>query len=141
MGNSQRFFVPATTAVQKMKFSIKDFFSKCDQITFTAGILNGKLHFLCSEPARFDMIIPRYLSLTINEIKQRLTLSWRRSLSYRYQSLSAMILSLWKSAFSNLIVFCSNIIFFPLLMQETQKWPLMQSLEITVNAKFSRVSW
>ena len=41
-----------------MKFSIKDFFSKCDQIppqktadlvTFTAEILNGKLHFLCSE--------------------------------------------------------------------------------------------
>ena len=28
---------------QKMKFSIKDFFSKCDQ-----EILNGKLHFLCS---------------------------------------------------------------------------------------------
>ena len=27
---------------QKMKFSIKDFFSKCDQV------LNGKLHFLCS---------------------------------------------------------------------------------------------
>ena len=39
---------------QKMKFSIKDFFSKCDQIrrkllvTFTEEILNGKLHFLCS---------------------------------------------------------------------------------------------
>ena len=33
---------------QKMKFSIKDFFSKCDQIqvTFTEEILNGKLH-LC----------------------------------------------------------------------------------------------
>ena len=30
---------------QKMKFSIKDFFSKCDQIR---RILNGKLHFLCS---------------------------------------------------------------------------------------------
>ena len=35
-----------------MKFSIKDFFSKCDQIrrtadtvTFTEEILNGKLHF------------------------------------------------------------------------------------------------
>ena len=27
-----------------MKFSIKDFFSKCD----TEEILNGKLHFLCS---------------------------------------------------------------------------------------------
>ena len=36
-----------------MKFSIKDFFSKCDQIRsvlkkFTKEILNGKLHFLCS---------------------------------------------------------------------------------------------
>ena len=34
---------------KKMKFSIKDFFSKCDQIsdlvTFTEEILNGKLHF------------------------------------------------------------------------------------------------
>ena len=37
---------------QKMKISIKDFFSKCDQIcyffadcvTFTKGIVNGKLH-------------------------------------------------------------------------------------------------
>ena len=28
---------------QKMKFSIKDFF------TFTKEILNGKLHFLCSD--------------------------------------------------------------------------------------------
>ena len=39
---------------QKMKFSMKDFFSKCDQIrsadlvTFTEEILHGKLHFLCS---------------------------------------------------------------------------------------------
>ena len=36
---------------QKMKFSIEDFFSKCDQtsnlVTFKE-ILNGKLHFLCS---------------------------------------------------------------------------------------------
>ena len=44
---------------QKVKFSMKDFFSKCDQIRgflwiwshlFTEEILNGKkLHFLCSE--------------------------------------------------------------------------------------------
>ena len=33
---------------QKMKFSIKDFFSKCDQIIFTEEILNWKLHFLFS---------------------------------------------------------------------------------------------
>ena len=38
---------------QKMKFSVKDFFSKCDQIrskpvTFTEEILNGKLYFSCS---------------------------------------------------------------------------------------------
>ena len=31
-----------------MKFPIKDFFSKCDFLTFTEEILNGKLHFLCS---------------------------------------------------------------------------------------------
>ena len=36
-----------------MKFSIKDFFSKCDQIrtdlgTFPEEIRNGKLHSLCS---------------------------------------------------------------------------------------------
>ena len=36
-----------------MKFSIKDFFSNCDQIqmdlvTFTEEILNGKRHVLCS---------------------------------------------------------------------------------------------
>ena len=40
-----------------MKFSINDFFSKCDQIdrqfpadlvTFTEEILNRKIHFLCS---------------------------------------------------------------------------------------------
>ena len=46
------------TTAQKMMFSIKDFFSKCDQIrnpqfpadlvTFTEEILNGKRHFLCS---------------------------------------------------------------------------------------------
>ena len=38
---------------QKMEFSIKDFFNKCDQFRrklqkFTEEILNGKLHFLCS---------------------------------------------------------------------------------------------
>ena len=39
-----------------MKFSIKDFFNKCDQIrspedlvTFMEEIFNEKLHFLCSE--------------------------------------------------------------------------------------------
>ena len=39
-----------------MKFSTKDFFSKCDQtatatadlITFTEEILDGKLYFLCN---------------------------------------------------------------------------------------------
>ena len=41
-----------------MKFSIKDFFSKCvqirkklrtvDLVTFTEEFLNGKFHFLCS---------------------------------------------------------------------------------------------
>ena len=46
----------AKSTAQKMEFSIKDFFSKSDQIrkkpvdlvTFTEEILNGKIHFLCS---------------------------------------------------------------------------------------------
>ena len=48
--------VDALCTAQKMTFSIKDFFSKCDQIRrilfpadlliFTEEILNGKLHFL-----------------------------------------------------------------------------------------------
>ena len=47
----------ASTA-QKMKFSIKDFFSKCDQanpketvdlIKFTEEVRNGKLQFFCSD--------------------------------------------------------------------------------------------
>ena len=49
-----------------MKHLIKDFFSKCDQIrrkqetadlvTFTQEILNGKLHFLCSDMLYLGLI-------------------------------------------------------------------------------------
>ena len=49
-------FSISITAKKNMKFSIKDFFSKCDQttgnyglVTFTEEILKGKLHFLCSD--------------------------------------------------------------------------------------------
>ena len=52
----KRFFTWQTDTAQKMKFSMKDFLGKCDQIhrkldlvTFTEEILNGKLHFLCSD--------------------------------------------------------------------------------------------
>ena len=37
---------------QKVKFSIKDFFSKCenaDLVTFTEEVLNGKLRFMCTD--------------------------------------------------------------------------------------------
>ena len=48
-----------------MKFSIKDFFSKCDPdpqfpadlVTFTDKILNGKLQFLCSRVSTAMVII------------------------------------------------------------------------------------
>ena len=48
--------IDITHTAQNMKFSIKDFFSKCvqipqetaDLVAFTEEILNGKLHFLCS---------------------------------------------------------------------------------------------
>ena len=52
-----RNFYEIPITAQKMKFSIKEFFSKYEQIrrknadlvTFTKEILNGKLYFLCSE--------------------------------------------------------------------------------------------
>ena len=38
-----------TFTAQKMRFSIKDLFSKCENlVTFTEEILNGTLHFLSS---------------------------------------------------------------------------------------------
>ena len=40
---------PSRLTAQKMRFSIKDFFSKAaDLVTFTEEILNAELHFLCS---------------------------------------------------------------------------------------------
>ena len=55
---------------QKMKFSVKDFFSKCDKsagtadlVTFTEEILSGKLHFLCSVWREKGMKTPN-ISLT-----------------------------------------------------------------------------
>ena len=47
-----------TCTAQKMKFFIKGFFSKCEQIrsfTFTKEILNVKLHFFCSGGNLGDM--------------------------------------------------------------------------------------
>ena len=41
------------STAQKIKFSIKDFFTECEEpadlVTFTREILHGKLHFLCIE--------------------------------------------------------------------------------------------
>ena len=40
--------ISGNCTTQKMKLSIRDFFSKtADLATFTEEILNGKLHFLC----------------------------------------------------------------------------------------------
>ena len=45
-----------TATVQKMKFFIRDSLGKklADLVTFTEEILNGKLHFLCSESKGFN---------------------------------------------------------------------------------------
>ena len=54
-----------------MKFSIKDFFSKCDQT------LNGKFHFLCSELVNSDFLfIVRDLAVTIQPITFLRTFQW-----------------------------------------------------------------
>ena len=50
------------STAQKMKFSIRDFFSKCDQIkvTFTEEILNGKPHFLYSEEWHLSFFMEQF---------------------------------------------------------------------------------
>ena len=55
------FILPCTE--QKMKFSIKGFFSKCDQIqvTFTEEIFNGKLHFLCRKLRIWSLLLKKSL--------------------------------------------------------------------------------
>ena len=65
-----------THTAHKMKFSIKDFFSKSDQIesflnldlaTFTGEILNGKLLFFHSEICKFvDMLQLKLMAATRN---------------------------------------------------------------------------
>ena len=65
---------------QKMRFSIKDFFGKCDQIqrnlTFTEKILNEKLHFcavslvntsVLSEPILNEVIIAHKTKFSIKD--------------------------------------------------------------------------
>ena len=59
---------------QKMTFSIKDFFSKCNQICrklkkFTEEILNGKLHFLCNMTLTLLFDINEQIGVFYNPIK------------------------------------------------------------------------
>ena len=63
-----------THTAQKMKFSIKNFSSECDQIhrtaelvTFTEEILNGKLHFLCSTSGFPQFLLEGFLNWKIKE--------------------------------------------------------------------------
>ena len=61
--NSVVWFLSSYTA-QKMKFSIKDFFSKCDQIRSFL-----KLHFLCSVNCECDVYLPFDHSLVYSHSK------------------------------------------------------------------------
>ena len=56
--NSSNVFKTKISTAQKMKLSIKDFFSKCDQIPrkLTEEIPKGKIHFLCSLVCTFFRI-------------------------------------------------------------------------------------
>ena len=75
-------------AAQKMKFSIKDFFSK-----FTEEILNGKLHSLCSEKIlQLPLIVPQlhnFLKEVQNEILETLPIRFPfLTLLYCYRCIS-----------------------------------------------------
>ena len=79
-------------AAQKMNFSIRDFFRKCDQIrrelryliTFTEEISNGKLYFLCSAK-----ICELHLRCLINiKLWSKYTESWKQKKLVRKYSMS-----------------------------------------------------
>ena len=64
-----------------MKFSIKDFFSKCDQIpadlvTFTEEILNGKLPFFSSENKAVNLHVTnvKLMRKTVNRFVVQISL-------------------------------------------------------------------
>ena len=75
--------ISITDTAQKMKFSIRDFFSKCDQIRmklriwphFLKKILDAALHFLCSVKV---MYISGYLirSIMLNNMTFDIYLSY-----------------------------------------------------------------
>ena len=67
---------PAEYTAQKMKFSIKDFFSKYDLVTFTEEILNGKLHFLCRCLSLPDLCTSTILGLFLAVILARAYQNW-----------------------------------------------------------------
>ena len=60
-------FETNSITTQKMKFSIKDFFCKYEQmVTFTGEILDGKLHCLCSVAFMWNISSFNVWSLQIN---------------------------------------------------------------------------
>ena len=72
-------------SAQKMKFSIKDLFSKCDQIRRKQQIwshllkksLKGKLHFLCSgNKIASDILLNKLCLKNINTTNKPFTLGW-----------------------------------------------------------------
>ena len=96
---------PYYNTAQKMKFSIKGFFSKCDQIRrkLRSGHIywrnpNAKLHFLCSVSGRTDyefseLILLSYkcfdgkcLLLSLNACVYRQTREWLRLLAHVFHS-------------------------------------------------------
>ena len=73
--------------LKKMKFSIEDFFSKCDQIpffgsTFTEEILNGKLHFCAVNLITSTALLPEEILCIEYIIKKFSFIFWGRNLKH-----------------------------------------------------------
>ena len=95
------FEIYVSVTSQKIKFYIKDFFSKCDQIrsfqsavTFSEEILNGKLHVLCS--VLLSKGFPTWLkrqskSLNISKTKR----------TFKIKQKAFFIISNWLSVFKS----------------------------------------
>ena len=56
-----------------------DFFSRCDQITFTEGILNGKLRFLCGVSLKDGSFLKNLLNKVLNSFLKKFFLCFENT--------------------------------------------------------------
>ena len=103
-----------TIIAQKIKFSIKDLFSKCDQIS-TEKMLNGKFCFLCSVSKRVIAWHGSIQGELIQVVPQRLALG---PFVFFCLFFVSCFFFLFRFCFLLLLLFCCFLMFFNLRIHD-----------------------